>query len=398
MKMEDQRCVRCTLPQNWGITKLDKDGVCNYCRYYDTVKDDLRDFERWQKLFADHLDVHKGKYAYDVVVGFSGGKDSSYIIHQLKSHYNCKVLAVTVNFGFMPTPFAIENSRRVAKSLGIDHIVYDATFSEIQNAFKAAIKGGRLCGLCTALCSAFTRKIAVEKQIPFHILGADRGQLLRDLAPEVGPMSGARTISKMLTPYSVEKTIRKDNPQQNKKVRGWLSNFGFNSETIENIYPEAKPLNGTKAVPLNLQYFLFHPYNEKEIKHILTEETDWQLPDKDHLHAHHDCDFHDAATYYFREAHNTTITNGTNGEIAVDVREGTIKYDEAMQALKQEEERLNNLNLTEPYAVFQEYFEIPAHYLHAAAKRARRQTNVLRNLRKVQMIFMEPKLRMFDQW
>lgn len=391
--MEKQRCVRCTLPVSWGITKLDKNGVCNYCNYYETVKDDLRDFERWQKLFADHLEAQKGKYSYDVAVGFSGGKDSSYIIHKLKSHYKCKVLAVTVNFGFMPTPFAIENSKRVANSLGIDHLVYDATSPAIQQAFISAIKQGRLCGLCTALCTAFTRKIAIEKQIPFIVLGADRGQLLRDLAPEVGPMSGARTITDMLTPYSVEKTLRKDNQQQSKRMRGWLSHFGFSPEMLEEIYPCATPLEGSQAVPLSLQYFLFHPYNEKEIKRILTEETGWQLPENDHLHAHHDCDFHDAATYFFREAHNTTITNG---EMAVDVREGAIAYDEAMEALTIEEKRLNNM--AEPYAVFQKYFDIPASFLHAAAKRNRRQTNVLRNLRKIQMIFSKPKLRMFDKW
>jgi tRNA(Ile)-lysidine synthase TilS/MesJ len=133
--MSLKKCTRCGLPENWGITNFDKQGVCNYCRYYDTVKDKLRDFERWEKLFADHLDQHKGKYKYDVVVGFSGGKDSSYIVHKLKTHYQCSVLALTVNFGFMPSEFALDNSKRVAKSLNVDHIIYDATYDEIQEGF-----------------------------------------------------------------------------------------------------------------------------------------------------------------------------------------------------------------------------------------------------------------------
>lgn len=390
--MNVKRCSRCGLPENWGITIFDKKGVCNYCRFYDTIKDKLRDFERWEKLFADHLNQHKSKYEYDAVVGFSGGKDSSYIIYKLKTHYKCKVLAVTVNFGFMPTLFALDNSKRVAESLEVDHIIYDATSDEIKEGFKNAIKKGRLCGLCTALCTAFTRKIAIEKHIPFYILGADRGQLFRDLSPETGPLSGGAGIARMLTPYSVEKTLKQEHPNKSRQMRNWLKGSGFSEKAANDIYPDAQALPGTKALPLNLQFFLFHDYQEKEIKRILVKEANWKLPEGDHLHSHHDCDFHDTAIYYFRQAQDVTITTG---EICVDAREGVITKDEALEVIHKEEKYLNVLH--KPGDVYKKYFCLDEEYSLKAAKKNGRQIRILKSLRRFQLLFMKPKLKHFDK-
>lgn len=387
-----ERCTRCGLPLNWGITILDEQGVCNHCRFYDSVKEKLCDFDRWQGVFSAHLDQHKGKFKYDVVVGFSGGKDSSYIVNTLKKQYKCKVLAVTVNFGFMPTPVAMDNSKRVAECLGVDHIIYDATTAPIQAAFKNAVEKGQLCGLCTGLCTAFTRKIAIERQIPFIIMGADRGQLLRSLAPETGPMSGAGAISGMLKPYADEKTLRGDNPRRVKSMRGWLRGFGLSPEAGAEIFPVAERLPGTNAVPLSLQFFMFHAYNEKEIKRTLENEANWQLPAGDYLHAHHDCEFHQAVTYYFRQAVGTTITAG---EICVDVREGGISRNEAIEALDKEANQLDQMQ--QPYDVFNEYFGIPDKFLNRAAKRYKRRMAILIALRKFQMLFCKPKLKQLDQ-
>lgn len=389
--VEAQRCSRCGLPVTWGISLLDKHGVCNYCNYYDTIKDKLRDFDRWQELFKNHLDTYKGKYKYDAVVGFSGGKDSSYIVYMLKKQYNCNVLAVTVNFGFMPTMQAIENSRRVALGLGVDHIIFDATSPEIKDAFAEAAAKGKICGLCTGLCTAFTRKMAIEHQVPFYVMGADRGQLFRDLSPENGPLSGAGAIARMLTPYSEEKTRRSDNPQRSKQMRKWLSQFGLNPDACQNIYPDPQSLPSTNAFPLSLQFFLFHPYNEKEIKHILQQEVNWRLPEKDHLHAHHDCLFHDSITYFTRSAVKTTITTG---EICVDVREGEIEQKEALQALQIENEKLDNME--KPYAVFREQFGIEEEIIKKAEKKFRKRINFLRKLRKFQLLFIKPKLKKLD--
>ena len=391
-KFNYSQCSNCGLPDKWGITKLDDQGVCNYCHYYRSVKDELRDFDRWNKLFSSVFERYRGKFEYDAVVGFSGGKDSSYIVHTLKQHYKARVLAVTVDFGFMPSGIAKENIKRVANHLGIDHINYEVPTDHVRKCFRNAIKQGKLlCEFCTTMCWLVARKIAIERHIPFYIMGSDRGQMFRGLSPETAPVSGAELINMMLTPYSEQKTVRADNPKFVNRIRSWLHRYGLPLETAEEIYPTPKFLPGTKAFPLNLQFFLFHRYREKEIKQTLTREAGWELPQGDHLHSHHDCVLHDAAMYFFREATGTTLTSG---EICVDVREGEIRRGEAIDVIKNEETYLNSLS--HPYIVFQELFEITEQDVNNALKRFRRRMKMLSSLRKLQMIFMKPKLRLLE--
>lgn len=383
----DDRCTRCGLPASWDITILDDGGVCNYCRYYDTMRKELRDFDRWSQLFADHLDRHRGKYAYDAVVGFSGGKDSSYILHMLKNHSGYNVLAATCNFGFMPAGPALDNITRVTQHLGVDHVFYDFPPGLIQRTFRAAIRHGLpVCLPCSSLCWLVTRKIAIERHIPFIVSGADRGQLLHSLSAETDHASGAADIWDMLTPYSEEKTQRADNPQTARKLRAWLRRFDLPAEYCAELCPDAEFLPGTNAAPLPLPYFLFHPYREKEIKRILTREAGWRTPANDHLHAHHDCLLHDAAAAFLREAtgHLKTV-----GEISVDVREGEISREEAIGVQEHERRRLDNLH--EPYAIFQSYFGIAERDVLRAAKHYRRRIWLRRALLKLRMIVLRPR-------
>jgi len=326
------------------------------------------------------------------VVGFSGGKDSSYIVHTLKKHYQCRVLAVTVDFGFMPSGPAKENMKRVAKSLEIDHVIYDASANYLRQGFRHAILKARFCGFCTALCWLIPRKIAVERHIPFYVMGSDRGQMFRDLSPETAPMSGADDINFMMTPYSAEKTLRGDHPTRVPRMRSFLATFGLPEEVCQEIYPAPEYLPRTQTMPFNLQFFLFHPYREKEIKTVLATEANWQKPTGDHLHSHHDCILHDAIMHLFRACTGTTLTAS---EICVDVREGEIAREEAIEALKTEAARLDNLS--EPYRVFQDCFNISEQEMQRVTKRFRRRMEFLRRLRKFQLLFYRPKLRLLDE-
>ena len=386
-----QHCTRCGLPQTWEITRFDKDGICNYCRCYDAVKDTLCDFKRWQQLFADHLNTYKGQFEYDVVVGFSGGKDSTYIVYSLKEHYHCNVLAVTVDFGFMPTEPAKQNIARVIDCLGVDHLFYKIDEKEAKNAFAHRAKKGGVCSLCTMLCWAVPRKIANERQAPFYILGSDRGQLLRSFSPETRPVSGIDVINHMLTDYSTEKTTRSDNTKTAAAVRKGLQMTGFSAQLSEKLYPDPSFLAGTRAYPLELLYFLFHPYNEKELKKLIAEQTNWRLPDGNGLHSHHDCELHDAALYYIQQATGNTITTG---ELCVDVREGSIARDEAMHTLALERERL--LAMKNPYTAFEKHFGVTHEDVAAASQKLRRRLSRMIALRKTQLLFSKPTLKLLQ--
>jgi len=56
------------------------------------------------------LEKVKGKRNYDTFVAYSGGKDSTYTLMTLKQDFGLKVLAVTLDHGFV-FPMALKNIR-----------------------------------------------------------------------------------------------------------------------------------------------------------------------------------------------------------------------------------------------------------------------------------------------
>ena len=62
------------------------------------------------------IEKYRGKYAYDCIVPFSGGKDSTFQLYYLIKEYNLKPLVVRFNHGFMRQTIE-ENNKRTFKNL-----------------------------------------------------------------------------------------------------------------------------------------------------------------------------------------------------------------------------------------------------------------------------------------
>ena len=98
-------CKTCSLPDNYPDIHIGQNGSCNYCQFYEEHKSILTDYDNLESVFLNYLAQAKETAAkngsrYDCLVGFSGGKDSTYIIYQLKEKYNMRVLAFTYDNGF----------------------------------------------------------------------------------------------------------------------------------------------------------------------------------------------------------------------------------------------------------------------------------------------------------
>lgn len=87
-------CVRCVQTSQRPRMVFNQDGVCSACLYWDK-KATLPWKERELEL-GHILDRHRSKDgAYDVIVPGSGGKDSAYVTHQLKTKWGMHPLTVT---------------------------------------------------------------------------------------------------------------------------------------------------------------------------------------------------------------------------------------------------------------------------------------------------------------
>lgn len=83
-----------TVNQQHRTLNIDKDGVCDACRFAETKQQ--IDWEQREKKLLTLLDRHRrSDGGYDCIVPGSGGKDSAYASHVLKYKYGMHPLTVT---------------------------------------------------------------------------------------------------------------------------------------------------------------------------------------------------------------------------------------------------------------------------------------------------------------
>jgi len=111
-----RRCTRCILPETFPGIEFNEEGVCNYCLDYEPMK------VYGEEAFVRVLDKYRGKgKKYDCIVPMSGGRDSSFVLHQMVKKYKMRVLALTVDSGAI-TPEGYQNIERVTQVLNADHV------------------------------------------------------------------------------------------------------------------------------------------------------------------------------------------------------------------------------------------------------------------------------------
>jgi glucosamine--fructose-6-phosphate aminotransferase (isomerizing) len=128
-----RRCSRCLLPETMPFIAYDKDGVCNYCHNYSP----------WVRRPESDLDAELARYrsadgSPDCVVAFSGGRDSSYGLHLLKTRYGMTPLCFSYDWG-MVTDLARRNQARMCGKLGIEHIWISADIKKKRANIRANV-------------------------------------------------------------------------------------------------------------------------------------------------------------------------------------------------------------------------------------------------------------------
>jgi tRNA(Ile)-lysidine synthase TilS/MesJ len=185
-----KRCVRCILPETFPGIKFDSEGVCSICTAFDKNKKLVPSIGNLKRKFNKTIAESKktAKY-YHALVAYSGGKDSTYLIYTLKRDFGLKLLAVTLDNGFI-AQHAFENMRKILDSLGVDHIIFKPGFDIARRIFSTSANeeiyplsllkfGSSVCISCIRMVTNMSLKIAIEKKIPMVMLGNSPGQLLK---------------------------------------------------------------------------------------------------------------------------------------------------------------------------------------------------------------------------
>lgn len=116
-----RRCTKCILPETFPFISFDDKGVCNYCNNY-VLKNAPKPISELKSL----IEPYRSKSGDpDVIVPLSGGRDSSFVLHMVKTELGMNPIAFTYDWG-MVTDLARRNISRVCSKLGVENIIVAA--------------------------------------------------------------------------------------------------------------------------------------------------------------------------------------------------------------------------------------------------------------------------------
>ena len=139
----EQVCNRCIYDNTIPKISFNEEGICNYCQQFDVMDKEYPMGDKgWEILEKEVEQIKKdgkGK-PYDVVIGVSGGCDSSYMLHLAKEKFGLRVLAAHFDNTYN-SKIAVENIQCVLEKLDIDlytHVVDNDEYQRIYKSFFLA--------------------------------------------------------------------------------------------------------------------------------------------------------------------------------------------------------------------------------------------------------------------
>ena len=259
-------CKRCVLPEGFPRVTLDSEGVCSLCRAYEETKPVSSKLKAGYRLAFKRL-VKKvaGKGTHDILVCYSGGKDSSYALSVLKNIYKLNILAFTVDNGFVPERTYL-NIRNVVESLSVDHIFFKPRFDVLRKIFRASAvksfyppksleRASTICTSCMGLVKYLAVKTAIEKDIPLIGFGWSPGQ---------APITSSILAIDPVMMKSMERILK--GPML--RIAG---------RAVEAYFPGSGQYARHGRFPSFVHPLAFHDYSEKQIIRFI-QKLGWRMP------------------------------------------------------------------------------------------------------------------------
>jgi len=329
---ELKRCTRCILPSNLADITFDDNGVCNYCRKYES------DFKNWdsikdrrEKQFKEILEKAKTlKRPYDVLVPLSGGKDSTYALYLCTKIYMLKTLSITLDNGFL-TDIAKTNIKNAVANSNVDHIYYTLNRKNSSELFKTfIIETGDFCNACMRAINYSIELATSMFKIPLVIKGSGRRVQYVSQIKEVSSLNTPAYFANVIKNTIIDSkfkflTLKKHKLEFQKIVGGFTDLLCISRKYLMQFLPQH----------IGLYDYIYVPYTK--IIEIINKEMKWS--DASGSVEHLDCELHDVP--FFKDAlriQNISRYTFHNSNL---IRQGLMTREEA---LIKEEKELNNMN------------------------------------------------------
>jgi len=302
-----RRCARCLYDEHTPSITFDENGVCNYCHMHDRMAAEHPAGDEGKEILrgiAQKIRYAGRRKKFDVIVGVSGGCDSSFMVYKAKE-LGLRPLAVHFD-NTWDTTTAVENIHNVLKHLEVELFTYVVDNEEYDDLYRAFFQAGVPdIEAPTDIGLAATLYIAAQK---YGIKYIFEGHSFR-----------TEGISPLGWMYMDARYIRDVNKRFGTGRLRTFPNMNFSSQMKWMVLKRIK-----KIRPL---YYI--DYDKEETKQFLTKNFGWKWYGGHHLenrmtHFHH--------TYYVPRRFG--IDQRANGFSAL-ARSGQMDRQEGLELLQQ---------------------------------------------------------------
>lgn len=165
-----KRCTKCLTPETHESITFDDQGVCSVCRQVE-YKDGKIDWAQKKIELTELIESHRGKYDYDCIIPFSGGKDSTWTLYYLMKEYKIKPLVVRFDHGFL-RPNLNENTISVLRNLGADFHTFTPNWKVVQKLMlQSFLEKGDFCWHCHTGIFSYPMWVALKYNVPLIFWG-----------------------------------------------------------------------------------------------------------------------------------------------------------------------------------------------------------------------------------
>jgi N-acetyl sugar amidotransferase len=164
-------CRKCVYPASSAVPlSFDENGLCSGCRT-SGQKVEI-DWKRRKRLFERLIEDYRSKdnSKYDCIIPVSGGKDSYFQIHVIKS-YGLNPLLVTYH-GNNYTPTGMKNLLNMRKAFDCDHIFFTPNINVLKKMNRLGmLMMGDMNWHAHSGIFTYPIRVAVEQNVPLMIWG-----------------------------------------------------------------------------------------------------------------------------------------------------------------------------------------------------------------------------------
>lgn len=268
-----RRCVKCILPETYPYVDYDAEGVCAFCRTWKKIE------PKGEEALFRAVEPYRSKDGSpDVILAFSGGRDSSWGLHYVKKVLGMNPVAFTYDWG-MVTDLARRNQARICGKLGVEHILRSADIGAkrryVRKNVEAWLKRPEL-GMVTLFMAgdkefySHARQLREETGIKLVIFCT--GNMIEDAPYKTGlcgvPQDDHGNI---LTKMSLRNKVG--------LVRYYAANYLKNPSYInESLVDTLNAFYQTFVVKDDFLYlFNYLPWHERTIVDTIRNEYDWEI-------------------------------------------------------------------------------------------------------------------------